>query len=302
MEEGVLVLKGYRVRVFRFNKLLIGIPQDIGPRILYLAPMEKPDFNLLAVLPDISLETVDGVWRIHGGHRLWTAPESMPRTYSIDDKPVRIYTENMRVIIEGSPEHINSVQKKIVIEPGENDYSIKVTHVVVNIGRWPIEFACWAISVMRGRGTAIIPLKPKRVDKHGLLPDRRIALWPYTRLSDPRLSLLDTYIAVRHDPGVKGAMKVGAWTNPPLAAYYVGGYIFTKRIETDEKAIYPDHGSSVEVYVNDAFLELETLGPLRRVEPGEENVHVETWVVSRLETLELSESFLDNVFSKFLRV
>jgi hypothetical protein len=36
----------------------------------------------------------------------------------------------------------------------------------------------------------------------------------------------------------------------------------------------------VEVYVKDSCLELETLGPLTHLEPGESLTHQETWEVS----------------------
>lgn len=300
MEETTLVLRGIKLRVFKLNKLLVGIPQDIGPRILYLSTIEKPDLNFFAVLPDISLETVDGIWRIFGGHRLWTAPEAIPRTYSIDDRPVRVVTEGNSVVVEGNPEYLNNVQKKLVVEPGEDDYSLRVTHVVSNIGRWPIEFSCWSLSVMREHGLAVMPLKPKKVDKHGLLPDRHVVFWPYTRLGDPRLKLLDTYIVIRHDPEVKGALKIGANANPPWVAYLVNGYVFIKKVRLEEHALYPDRGSVIEIYTNESFLELETLSPLRKIEPGGENVHVEEWIIRRLDHFEVSESFLDKAFSRLL--
>lgn len=191
-----LVVEGYKLRVFSVNKLLIGVPVDVGPRILYLALVDDPGFNLFAVLPDIGIETPEGIWRIHGGYRLWTAPEAMPRTYSLDDKPVRLEISGSRITVTGNPEYANNVLKKIHIEPGSDEYSIKVIHEVVNIGRRPIEFACWAITVMRKRGFVVIPIKPKPVDPYELLPDKYVIIWPYTTLRDQRLHLLDTYIVV----------------------------------------------------------------------------------------------------------
>lgn len=292
MEYTEKIVEGYRLRIYPVNKLLIGIPLDIGPRILYIASLEKPEFNLFSIIPDISIETPEGTWKIHGGHRLWTSPEAMPRSYSLDDKPVELRIERDEIEIVGNPEHANNVLKKIRVTPGEEDYSVKVVHEIINIGRWPLEFSCWAISVMRSNGFAIIPFKPRQVDHHGLLPDRFIVAWPYTRLDDPRIKLRGDYIIVHQDPSVKNPVKIGVRANPPWIAYWVEGYLFKKSFR-EEDAVYPDFGSSVEVYTNDRFLELETLGPLRRIEPGRSNIHVETWSVKRIEGLGPHEKILE---------
>jgi hypothetical protein len=36
-------------------------------------------------------------------------------------------------------------------------------------------------------------------------------------------------------------------------------------------------GCNAEIYVNDQFLELETLAPLQTIEPGETITHTEKW-------------------------
>ncbi|MEM1772223.1 MAG: hypothetical protein QXQ71_00140 [Desulfurococcaceae archaeon] len=283
-------INGFRVRVFQLNGLKIGVALDFGPRILYLG-LNSESYNLFNIIPEVQLETPDGIWRIYGGHRLWTAPEDFPRTYTIDDKPVYIDLLENRIIINGNPDYRNNVLKKIQIEPGEKEYTLKITHEITNIGRWPIEYACWAISVMQPRGLTIIPLKPKRVDKYGLLPDRVIAIWPYTRLDDPRLVFRDKYMVVKHDPSIEKPFKIGARANPPLLAYWVDEFLFIKRIKVEDDK-YPDYGVTVEVYANDKFLELETLGPLKIINPGESNKHVEEWEVKKLKGLRVDEEHI----------
>ena len=44
-----------------------------------------------------------------------------------------------------------------------------------------------------------------------------------------------------------------------------------------QKAEYYDFGSSCECYCNGDFLELETVGPIEVIEPGESATHTETW-------------------------
>jgi hypothetical protein len=277
--RGVGFVGGFRVALFSVSGLLVGFAVDFGPRIVYLG-FESEDYNIMGFDPSIEVETPNGVWRLIGGHRLWAAPEVYPRTYTPDDKPVSIEASGGSIVVEGAPDYTNGLLKRIRVEPGSSMYSLRVIHEVVNIGRWTIEYSPWAITVLRPRGLAIIPLKPRRLDKQGLQADRVIALWPYTRLDDPRLKLTRDYILINQDPGVENPLKIGATANPPIAAYLVDNYLFTKRVECGPGK-YPDHGVYVEVYTSRNYLELETLAQLKPVEPGEAHTHIEEWTLSK---------------------
>ncbi|MDD5687700.1 MAG: hypothetical protein PHE88_07720 [Elusimicrobia bacterium] len=268
-------INGFNMKVFNLNGIIIGVTTDIGPRILYLASSKKPDFNLLGVLPDGGVETSEGFWRIIGGHRLWSSPEAMPRSYSQDNEPITIDIEADTVRMYGNPETANSIQKEIIIKPFGKK-SIQVIHKIKNIGRWPVELGCWAISIMRKHGFAIIPVKPPKVDKIGLLPDRHITLWPYTNLSDKRIIFGNEYIFIKQDTKAKGPIKIGTMVNPNWTAYWVEGLLFVKKF-SEEKSKYPDFGCSVEIYTNSNMLELETVGPLKLINPSESVQHTEIW-------------------------
>jgi hypothetical protein len=55
--------------------------------------------------------------------------------------------------------------------------------------------------------------------------------------------------------------------------------LFVKRSPLQSATRFPDGGCNAEVYCNDSFVELETLGPLTRLAPGEAVVHEEIWEV-----------------------
>ncbi|MCM8760299.1 MAG: DUF4380 domain-containing protein [Candidatus Omnitrophica bacterium] len=269
-----------KIKNFELGNLILGVAEDIGPRILKLALKETPDKNLFGVLPDAGVETEEGFWHIYGGHRLWTSPEAMPRSYSMDNKPVKIETGKGYVRIYGGPEIQNSVQKEIEIRCKGKTH-LAVRHRIKNIGRWNIKLACWALSVMRTGGFAIIPIK---AGKKGLLPDRRISLWPYTHLSDNRLILEDDIIFVKQDQNAKYPFKIGTRARPCRTGYWVDGHLFVKEFQ-EMPGKYPDFGCSVEVYTNPSFLELETLSPLREVEPGQYIEHIEIWRIEKVPVL-----------------
>ena len=52
---------------------------------------------------------------------------------------------------------------------------------------------------------------------------------------------------------------------------------FVKSNHLGEGVIYPDAGCNAETYCNDRFVELESLGPLAPIDPGESTKLSETW-------------------------
>jgi len=273
-------VSGFNVKRVTINNLILGIATEIGPRILYLAGDENPDFNLFGVLPEFGVQTSEGLMRIYGGHRLWSSPEQMPRSYSRDDNPVKVKVNGESITVYGNPENENSIQKKITLRPF-SDNGIQVIHIIQNIGRWPIQLSCWALSLMRQSGFAIIPLKPSKADKEGLLPDRHISLWPYTNISDKRIKFTEDYIFVIQDPKLKNPIKIGTMANPSWIAYWVNGMMFVK-VFSCEDSEYTDFGCNVEVYTNADMLELETLGPLKLLNPSKCIQHTEIWKVFKV--------------------
>jgi hypothetical protein len=267
----------YKTKMVRINNITMGIATEIGPRILYLASSKKPKFNLFGVHPEMGVQTPEGFWRFYGGHRLWSSPEAKPRSYSMDDKPVKIEIDEESIRIYREPELENSIQKAVTIRDFSEN-SIQVVHAIKNIGRWPIKIGCWALSMMRQNGFAIIPLKPSKTDQEGLLPDRQLSLWPYTDMLDERLLFKKDYLFVKQNPEMKNPLKIGTMANPTWAAYWVEGMVFVKHFP-GEKGEYPDFGCNVEVYTDTNMLELETVGPLKTVNPFEHIEHTEIWEI-----------------------
>src|SRR5882762_5510891 len=72
------------------------VTTDVGPRILRYGFVGGE--NILGEYPDLKVASELGEWVAYGGHRLWTAPEAMPRTYSPDSLPVEFQIEGDRSI------------------------------------------------------------------------------------------------------------------------------------------------------------------------------------------------------------
>lgn len=250
---------------------------EAGPRIVRLF-VGGSDENLLAELPDVKWETPYGEYHIYGGHRLWHAPEAALRSYMPDDSGLIVEQLSDGVRLSGPAEPVTGLRKRIEIRLHADRPAVTLRHELINEGAWPIECAPWAITQLPLGGVAILPQPAGPIDAHGLLPNRRLALWPYTRADDPRLHLRDDAIQVEGQAELP-PLKIGHWNLHGWIAYLRGGVLFVKRFDPRADAPYPDFNSNAEVYCNDRFIELETLAPLERLEPGRTARHVETWEV-----------------------
>ena len=77
--------------------------------------------------------------------------------------------------------------------------------------------------------------------------------------------------------------------------YLNRGTLFVKRMTYDPKQNYPDGGVNYETFTTEGMLEMESLGPLVRLAPGQAVEHVETWSLHRGPAEAKSEAELDAV-------
>lgn len=63
---------------------------DVAPRIILYALIGGE--NVFAELPHAAVTVDNRTWRPLGGHRLWTTPEEIPGSYTVDESPVQYET------------------------------------------------------------------------------------------------------------------------------------------------------------------------------------------------------------------
>lgn len=256
------------------GKVELIVTGDVGPRIIRFGFIG--DDNEFGEFPEQVGQTGGSEWRIYGGHRLWHSPEDKVRSYYPDNGPVKVAEENGIVRVIQPPEATTGIQKElaIVLDPASNQ--VEVRHYLRNVGLWPVELAPWALTVMAPGGMGIVP-QPTRTHPDRLLPNRVLVLWPYTDMTDNRIHWGSKFILLRQDQKAQTPTKIGLSANDGWGAYLRQGHLFLKTFEYMERANYPDNGCSLEMYTNARMLELETLGPLQRLAPGDAVEHVEHW-------------------------
>jgi hypothetical protein len=130
---------------------------------------------------------------------------------------------------------------------------------------------------MRGGGTAIFPQEPYISWDDYLLPARPLVLWHYTNLADARWRIGKQFIQLSTDATASQPQKIGMLNKQGWAAYLHGSTLFVKRFAYREGANYPDYNCNCETYTAGDFIEVESLAPLQRLEPGESAEHLERW-------------------------
>jgi hypothetical protein len=127
-------------------------------------------------------------------------------------------------------------------------------------------------------GLAIFPQQIGPLDATGLLPNRQLVLWPYSRWQDKRLVLNDDFIIMRANSELP-PLKIGYLNRSGWVGYLRNKILFVKHIDPKPELRHVDFGCNVEGYCNNAFIELESLGPLSALDPGQSSTHNETWEI-----------------------
>jgi hypothetical protein len=259
-----------------------------------LAPLRLLDFrphegqSLFVDLDDLA---IDGFgYRLIGGHRLWVAPEVPAKTYATENTEVEI-TEGPDFVTATAGPDASGIGKALTVSfVGD---ATQVGHTLKNHSDTAIDVAPWAITQLVPGGRAILPLDRDPVDAAGLQGSGGVTLWPYTDMS--QLAIHPRYLDVTdvaHLP-----LKVGVTLQSGALVYQHGSNVFSKATGRRATGTYADQGAAGQCYVHERFVELETLGPVVSLEPGEETSHTERWTQTRVEA-DLSSDELYEMYAR----
>jgi len=252
------------------------VTTDVGPRILSCKNHERE--NVLKVYPDQAGGQYEPDWRIRGGHRFWLAPEDLELSYHVDNEPVTAQQDATtgEIVIDSFQTHPRRVRKTIGILLADDAPRVTLRHVITNEGDEPLVASAWALSVMAPGGLQIIPQPPLGEHPRDLQPNRGMVIWPYTDLSDPRLTFGQKFWMLRQDEDY-APIKFGLSHKGDWVAYLLGESLFIKTFTHEEGVQYPDGGCNFETFSNSEMIEIESLSPIYNLAPGEAATHIEDW-------------------------
>lgn len=253
---------------------------EVGPRIIAYRRVGEP--GLFKHYPDQLGRSGEDIWRNRGGHRLWLAPERRPFTYFPDNAPVAWTQVDDRTVRFTPPaEAVNGLQKELEVTLAEQGTDVTVVHRVTRTAGEAETLALWGLTVMAPGGEAIVPQPPPGEHPRDLLPNRRLIVWPYTNLADPRWHWDERFATVRQAADAP-PFKVGLAHRGGWAGYRLRDQLFVKTVDWRGEAAYADDGCNLEIFTNGLMLELESLGPLVPLAVGETLEHVEQWSLLRV--------------------
>jgi hypothetical protein len=267
----------YRVSNGEVEAIVTG---DVGPRIMRYGFVGGQNF--FREFEDQLGRAGEPDWQARGGHRLWVAPEDPVKSYAPDNGPVNVVPLDDGVVATEPVEPLTGLEKRIALRMAPAGTNVEVAHTIRNAGSEPYRLAPWALSMMERGGHGIHGFPPRGTHPEMLTPTNPLVMWAFTNLADPRWTLLARYLVLRQDAENPVPQKLGAFNARTWGAYLLNGELFVKRFDAaGEPAAYPDFGCSYETFTNADILELETLGPLVTLAPGESLTHTERWIAYR---------------------
>jgi len=266
----------YRVSNGEVELIVTG---DVGPRVIRYGFVGGQ--NLFKEYPEQLGKTGEDKFQLRGGDRVWKAPEDPVATWAPDNVPVEITVTATGLVARAPVEPLTMLQKEIEVSMAASGTEVTVSHRITNRSLFPLEFAPWVLTMMAPGGTAITGFPPRGKHPINLEATNPLVMWAYTNLADKRWTFTKKYLALRQDPSDSEAQKLGLFNRDTWAAYVLNGEAFVKRTVSDPVKTYTDFGCSFETFTNNEFLEIETLGPLTKVLPGQTVAQVEQWGLHR---------------------
>lgn len=280
---------------------------DFGPRVIRFGFIDGTnmfceDVNVVSSASGSDFDKHYGegaTWYIRGGHRLWTSPEGDPRSYYPDNDPVVYEKIENGVILTPPEQKWTQLQMQLKITMCPETDNVTVDHYITNTGAWTVEFAAWGLTVLAQNGIEIVPQPTKDT---GLLGNRVLGLWPYTKMTDERVFWGDKYITLRQNPEIDRKFKLGINSEHGFAAYILDGNMFIKRFDVKEDGNYPDGGMSFETFTNSLMLEMESVGELTKLGSGEKLSLTEKWeMVKDVSGDTETEAGIEEIVDKYIK-
>ena len=256
------------------------VVHEIGPRIAWYGP--RSGGNLLFWDRERALRR--GAWTLFGGHRLWTTrpdADESEESYEPDDRPCRVRIAPSAVTVTAAPDR-RGLARAIRLRADARGFAIE--HRITNVGDMLWAGGLWALTCTVPRPTTAyaIPLgDDSRWDVVTIVTPRRWGGDHTSRVDDPQIELGRDHLRLR-PRGVETKRMVRAPRGIVAMSDRRTGVGFVKQARFEPAGAYPlDTNVALYLAPRSTFVEMETMGPMRRLAPGENAVHVERWTLQR---------------------
>lgn len=207
--------------------------------------------------------TVQMIWPRLASDGLWPPPFRSERPgWSLKERA------EYRIVLESPVDPTLGTRTHREIALAQNASRLTIRNRIVRVHANPYPVTVWSVTQVRMPRYTLLGLADERP-----LPERP---WIWLAASnDSATQWIDRLgQAVRFDPPGKPSTKLG--TLGPWVAGVYDQHVLVQHHRFDPSGAYPD-GSSVQVYADERYAELETLSACRYLQPGETLEHTVIW-------------------------
>ncbi len=266
-----------------FAQLIVTL--DVGPRIVSYRLTGGENILFSDVDRVMTHESAElraeagelGRWVMYGGHRFWTSPEDMYLTYDPDNRPYDAELDESAgcAVLKTPTRRATGFRKTLRVTLAQDSARVTVEHILTNDSDETRNVALWGVTALDAGGVELIPLPVN--DTPEIWPRQLVALWHGSAMNDPRLQWKRDCVVLTQDRGCADSFKLGACVEDGWAGCFTKGTLLLLRVPFDPAATYSDRGCNYETYTNPHLTEMETLGELAPLAPGESRSHTEVW-------------------------
>lgn len=256
---------------------------DFGPRIIHFGFCDEDNllYSNVHSLHVASSEDTEGgkIFSCSGGHRLWLNLERADSTVTPDNTPVFYTILPGGVRFNRPKDETASVESGFEIMMGDDAADFMILHTAKNCSKETKVCGLMPITMLAKSGLVVLPQNTDATDMRH--PNRALAYWPGTDFRDERITYGNRFVSLRWQSGNEKPLHIGCNNVLGWMALIGEKYTFMKRYIHSPQIVYPDFGSSCEVNLRKDAVELTTLSPMYRIEPGQGIKHVENLSIFR---------------------
>lgn len=258
---------------------LVVVPQ-IGRIMRYgLVGRANVLYENAALSGKLHAETWNGKdWVNFGGDKLWPAPQSVwgfPPDPQIDGRPQIASIQpgpRIRMVSQTSEQYGIRFEREITLD--DTGAGVTIVDTMRNVGTAPRRWGVWQITQLADPTVAILPRS-----RTG-----RMGTGYHVIQQPPRGAVHVTADTVEFRRNPRTGAKIGSDSPGGWLSADVGPYRFTCSTTVEPHAPYCDGGCPLEVWSNPdplRYMELELLGPVRTLQPGQTATLIVRWNLHR---------------------
>ncbi|HWD39829.1 MAG TPA: DUF4380 domain-containing protein [Fimbriimonas sp.] len=241
-----------------------------GPNMLW----ENPDQQGKAA-PDSGTD-----WINYGGDKLWPAPQkdwNWPPDSVLDRGELSVRATGAGLIAHGKPSSGLVFEREIKMDAESG--VVTILDRLTNVSKQAADKSVWEICQTDNPDSVVLP-----ISKTDDAPNGWIALAEARGIERLISPVGDDGEAVRIQRDSKEGRKIGSQSHAGHVTVFKGDTTFNMSTDVEEGLPYPDGGCPEEVYLSPdpaAYVELELLGPIRHLTPGQSTSIEVRWELSR---------------------